>query len=67
MAEREVKGDWKGAAAKAKQTWSNGDPAGPKDGRDTRLEQTRERYGQAHDAEGRGHPEDQPMGDGKPA
>lgn len=61
---RELKGDWKGAEAKTGQAWGKSADAEPRDGRDARLERTRERYGQAHDAEGRGHPEDEPLSEG---
>ncbi|WP_376087726.1 hypothetical protein ACE7GA_14840 [Roseomonas sp. CCTCC AB2023176] len=57
---RDLKGNWKGAEGKTDQAWGKPAEDEPKDGRDARLERTRERYGQTYDAEGHGHPEDEP-------
>ena len=58
---RDLKGDWKDAGAKTGQAWGKPGEAGAAGEPDIRLERTRERYGQAHDAEGAGHPEDRPL------
>ena len=60
---RDLKGNWKAAEDKTEQAWGKVAGEKPEQGRDARLDRTRERYGQAYDAEGRGHSEDQPLSD----